>query len=164
MTKHSVSASTLIEASSKSTYNLIADYRDGHPRILPKPYFVSLDVEQGGYGAGTVINFQMKLMGRLQSFHSVITEPEPGRVLVETVQDSGTVTAFTVDPRADGQHSFVTITTTTEVPDGLIGKIQGWLTTQLLRPVYEKELQQLAAVANEQDEKHGHSVSSQATR
>ncbi|HMB22936.1 MAG: SRPBCC family protein [Chloroflexota bacterium] len=164
MTKHSVSASTLIAASPKNIYDLIADYRDGHPRILPKPYFVSLDVEQGGYGAGTVINFQMKLMGRLQSFHSAITEPEPGRVLVETVLDSGTVTSFTVDPREGGQHSFVTITTTTEVPDGLIGKIQGWFTTQLLRPVYEKELQQLAAVAKEQDGKHGHSISSQAAR
>jgi|PlaIllAssembly_1097288.scaffolds.fasta_scaffold504593_2 hypothetical protein len=164
MTKHSVSASALIEASPKHTYDLIANYRDGHPRILPKPYFVSLDVEQGGYGAGTVISFQMKLMGRIQSFHSVIAEPEPGRVLVETVQDSGTVTTFTVDPRTDGQHSFVTITTTTEVSDGTIGKIQGWLTTRLLHPVYEKELRQLAAVAKEQDGKHGHSISSQATR
>ncbi|HEX2993699.1 MAG TPA: SRPBCC family protein [Anaerolineales bacterium] len=164
MTKHSVSVSTLIEASSKSTYDLIADYRDGHPRILPKPYFVSLDVERGGYGAGTVINFQMKLMGRLQSFHSVITEPEPGRVLVETVQDSGTVTTFTVDSSEGGQHSFVTITTTTEVPDGLIGKIQGWFTTQLLRPVYEKELQQLAAVVKEQDGKHGYTNPSPTAR
>jgi|SRR5215208_4043738 len=151
MAKHSFSASALIPAPAQKVYNLIADYRDGHPRILPKPYFIWLGVEQGGYGAGTVINFQMKLAGRIQSFHSVITEPEPGRVLMETDLNSGAASTFTVDPRADGQQAFVTIMTTTEVPDGFSGKIQGWLTTRLLHPIYVKELGQLAAVAQEQN-------------
>jgi hypothetical protein len=150
MAKHSVSASALISAPSQRIYGLIADYRNGHPRILPKPYFVSLEVEQGGFGAGTVINFQMQLMGRIQSFHSTITEPEPGHILVETDRNTGAITTFTVDPRLNGQEAFVTITTTTNVPNGIIGKIQGWLTTQLLRPIYLKELDQLALVAKEQ--------------
>jgi hypothetical protein len=150
MAKHSVSASALISAPAQRIYDLIADYQNGHPRILPKPYFVSLEVEEGGYGAGTIINFQMQLMGRLQSFHSTITEPEPGHILVETDRNTGAVTTFTVDPRVNGQEAFVTITTTTNVPNGIIGKIQGWLTTQLLRPIYLKELDQLATVAKEQ--------------
>lgn len=150
MAKHNISASALISAPAHKIYDLIADYRNGHPRILPKPYFLSLDVEQGGYGAGTVINFQMQLMGRIQSFHATITEPEPGQTLVETDMNTGAVTVFTVDPRTNGQEAFVTITTTTTVPDGVFGKIQGWLTAQLLRPLYEKELAQLAAVAKEQ--------------
>jgi hypothetical protein len=33
------------------------------------------------------------------------------------------------------------------VRDGLFGKVQGWLTERLLRPIYMKELEQLAAVA-----------------
>jgi uncharacterized protein YndB with AHSA1/START domain len=151
MANHSVSASRLISAPVRKVYDLIADYRDGHPRILPKPYFVSLNVEQGGYGAGTVINFQMQLMGRIQSFHSTITEPQPGRTLVETDMNTGAATTFTADPRADGHEAFVTITTTTTIPDGILGKIQGWLTTQLLRPIYEKELAQLAAIAKEEN-------------
>ena len=150
MAKHDVSASQLISAPAQKVYDLIADYRNGHPRILPKPYFISLYVEQGGYGAGTVINFQMRLMGRTQSFHARITEPEPGRRLVETDMNTGAVTTFHVDPRSDGQEAFVTITTTTTIPDGILGKIQGWLTTQLLRPIYEKELAQLATFAKEQ--------------
>ena len=149
MATHEISASRHIVAPVHRVYDLIADYRNGHPRILPKPYFVSLNVEQGGYGAGTVINFQMELMGRVQSFHSTITEPEPGRVLVETDRNTGAVTTFTVDPRADGQETFVTIRTTTNVPAGIFGKIQGWLTRQLLRPIYVKELEQLAVVASE---------------
>jgi polyketide cyclase/dehydrase/lipid transport protein len=150
MAKHSVSASALISAPAQKVYDLIADYRNGHPRILPKPYFVSLEVEQGGYGAGTVINFQMKLLGRIQSFHSTIAEPMPGHTLVETDMNTGAVTTFSIDPRSNGQEAFVTIETTTDVPNGITGKIQGWLTTQLLRPIYLKELDQLAAVAKEQ--------------
>lgn len=149
MAKHTVSASRLVSAPARKVYDIIADYRDGHPRILPKPYFVSLNVEQGGYGAGTVIGFQMQFMGRTQSFHSNITEPEPGHLLMETDMNSGAVTSFTVDPRTDGQEAFVTIATTTTVPDGVAGKVQGWLTNRLLRPIYEKELDQLAVVAKE---------------
>ena len=150
MAKHDISASKLISAPARTVYDLIADYHNGHPRILPKPYFLALNVEQGGYGAGTIIRFQMQLLGRLQSFHAEITEPEPGHTLVETDLNSGVVTIFTVDPRSDGQEAFVTITTTTTVPDGILGKIQGWLTTRLLHPIYEKELDQLAAVVKEQ--------------
>ena len=149
MAKHTVSASKLIFAPARKVYDIIADYRDGHPRILPKPYFVSIHVEEGGYGAGTVIHFQMQLMGRIQSFHSIITEPEPRRILVETDRNTGAVTTFTVEPRSDGQATFVTIATTTTVPDGVAGKVQGWLTNRLLRPIYEKELDQLAVVAKE---------------
>ena len=149
MATHSLSASKLISSPAQRIYDLIADYRNGHPRILPKPYFVSLQVEKGGYGAGTVINFQMQLMGRIQSFHSTITEPDPGHILVETDMNTGAITTFTVEPGLDGQQAFVTITTTTNVPDGIVGKIQGWFTTRLLHPIYEKELDQLAAVAKE---------------
>ena len=150
MAIHRVSASGLIAAPARKVYDIIADYRNGHPRILPKPYFLSLNVENGGYGAGTVINFQMQLMGRIQSFHASITEPEPGHTLVETDSNTGAITTFTVDPRSAGKEVLVTITTTTTVPDGVLGKVQGWFTTRLLHPIYEKELAQLAAVAAEQ--------------
>jgi polyketide cyclase/dehydrase/lipid transport protein len=147
MTQHSFSASALIDAPAAKVYGIIADYRGGHQQILPKPYFVSMQVEQGGRGAGTVISFQMKLMGSLQSFHSIITEPEPGRVLVESETKRGAVTTFRVEPREDGKKSYATISTETPVPDGLPGKVQGWMTEQLLKPIYVKELEQLRKVA-----------------
>lgn len=150
MAQYSVSASKLIATDSRTVYSLLADYQNGHPRILPKPYFVALTVERGGYGEGTIINFQMKVMGQIQSFHSVVTEPMPGRILVETDQNTGTATTFAVDPGMDGKQSFVTITTTLNVPDGIAGKIQGWFIARLLRPIYVKELEQLALVASEE--------------
>ena len=140
------SASALIHALPQDLYAIIADYRQGHPQILPRPPFVSLDVEQGGTGSGTVIRVRMRVLGRLQMFRSVITEPEPGRVLVET-NDNGYVTTFTVEPRVDGQQAYVTIATEMTGRAGILGALERWLVPRLLRPVYVKELGQLAAVA-----------------
>ena len=139
------SASALIHAPPQKIYAIIADYRQGHPQILPKPPFVSLAVEQGGIGSGTVIRVHIRVLGQLQMFRAVVTEPEPGRVLVET-NDNGYVTTFTVEPRADGQDAYVTIATELTGRTGMLGALERWFVTRLLRPVYIKELEQLAAV------------------
>lgn len=146
MAPHRFSASALIQAPAQDLYAIIADYHQGHPQILPKPPFVSLAVEEGGTGAGTIIRIQMRVLGQLQTFRAVITEPEPGRVLVET-NDTGYVTTFTVEPRAEGQHAQVTIATEITGRTGLLGALERWFVTRLLRPVYVRELEQLAAVA-----------------
>ena len=147
MAQHQISVSALILAPARQVYAIIVDYEVGHPSILPKPPFVSLTVERGGIGAGTLINLQMRLLGRLQTYRGEITEPEPGRVLVETYLGTGMVTTFRVESRDDGQRSQVTIVTDTKVRDGILGVVEGWLSTQLLRPTYVKELAQLAAIA-----------------
>jgi uncharacterized protein YndB with AHSA1/START domain len=147
MAQHTISASALIPAPPHQVYTIIADYREGHPHILPKPHFVSLTVEQGGVGAGTVIRFQMRLLGQTRTFRAAITEPEPGKVLVETDIQTGAMTSFAVEPRDDAQHTAVTITTTTTVREGLLGLLEAWLATRLLRPIYVQELAQLADVA-----------------
>ena len=147
MAENEIKASKIIQAAPEKVYAIIADYHNGHARILPKPYFVSLEVEEGGYGAGTVIRFQMKLLGRLQTFRAEISEPEPGRVLVETDLDTGTTTTFTVEEYGDTQGSRVTIRTVAQVREGLLGAVEGWLTVRLLQPIYIKELDQLASVA-----------------
>jgi hypothetical protein len=132
--KHIVSASATIPARRERVYSLIADYQDGHLRILPKQ-FTSLVVEQGGVGAGTIIRFQMRIFGRMQTFRAAITEPDPGRVLVETDLDAnGAVTTFTVNPGSAPADSHVTISTELRVRSGFLGKIEKTLSTLLLRP------------------------------
>lgn len=145
--KHIVSASAVIPARRERVYSIISNYNDGHPRILPKQ-FSGLVVEQGGVGAGTVIQFQMSLFGRKQTFRAAITEPEPGRVLVETDLDTnGAVTTFSVNPGGAPADSQVTISTELPVRSGFLGKVERAMTTMLLRPIYVKELQNLARVA-----------------
>jgi hypothetical protein len=145
--KHIVTASAVIPARRERVYSLISNYNDGHPRILPKQ-FSGLAVEKGGVGAGTVIRFQMSLFGKKQTFRAAITEPEPGRVLVETDLDTnGAVTTFSVNPGGAPADSHVTISTELPVRSGFLGKVERAITTMLLRPIYVKELQNLARVA-----------------
>lgn len=145
--KHIVSASAIIPARRERVYSLISNYNDGHPRILPKQ-FSSLVVEEGGAGAGTIIRFQMSVFGKKQTYRAAITEPEPGRVLVETDLDAnGAVTTFTVNPGSAPADSHVTISTELQVRGGFLGKIEKTLSTLLLRPMYVRELENLARVA-----------------
>jgi len=145
--KHVISASAVIPARRDRVYSLISNYNDGHPRILPKQ-FTSLVVEQGGVGAGTIIRFQMSVLGRKQTFRAAITEPEPGRVLVETdLGTNGAVTTFTVNPGGAPADSHVTISTELPVRSGFLGKIERTMSTLLLRQIYMKELENLARVA-----------------
>ena len=147
MRPYQVTTSLLINAPAKQLYDIIADYHDGHPLILPKPYFVSLKVEEGGFGAGTIINFQMRVFGKTQTFRAAITEPDPGRVLVESDLDGGVVTTFKV-LSVDGQHSEVVITTDGKTRrDGVVGLLERYLTEKYLRRIYKKELRQLAEIA-----------------
>src|SRR5512143_2860704 len=106
-----VEASKVIEARPEKVYAILADYRVSHPAILPKPYFTALVVEQGGQGAGTVARAQMKVMGTQMTYHLIVSEPQPGRLLKEVDAAAGVSTTFTVDPLDGGQRSRVTIAT-----------------------------------------------------
>src|SRR5689334_14807773 len=112
MKPYRAASSALIDAPAKLVYDILADYRGGHPLILPGNYFVSLSVETGGVGAGTIISFQMRIFGKLQTFRAAIAEPEPGRILVESDLDgTASTTSFIVDARDQNRSCEVTIAT-----------------------------------------------------
>ena len=149
MARHSVSASAAVKAPAQQVYAILADYREGHPHILPQPPFGAIEVEQGGHGAGTVIRFPMTFFGREQIFRALISEPQPGRVLMETYPDTGNITSFTVVPDGDGPNALVTINIEMPMPAGPLGTLRRFVTTRLLRPVLVRQLAQLAAFAEE---------------
>lgn len=144
MTRIYIEASAIIDARPEEVYPILADYHEGHPAILPKPYFVDLIVEEGGQGAGTVIRVLMKVLGVERTYRMEVSEPEPGRVLVETDRDAGVTTTFTVEPLDDGKQARVTIATDMTASPGLMGLIEKWLNPPISRLIYKKELQQLA--------------------
>jgi hypothetical protein len=139
-------ASALVPAPPETVYAILADYRSGHPRILPPKYFSSLKVERGGIGAGTLIRFRLHGFGPPREVRAEVTEPEPGRVLEERDAETGAVTRFTVE--RDGPRCRVTITTAWSTP-GFRGHVERLLAPPLLRRVYAEELARLAAVAVE---------------
>lgn len=82
-------------------------------------------VEEGGIGEGTRIRFQVRVLGTTTKFRAVVTEPEPGRVLVErNIEGSDSVTTFIVEPGAAPGESNVTIETVMSTKPGLAGKIE----------------------------------------
>jgi hypothetical protein len=143
MNPQTAKASKIIHAPAQEIYNLLADYRNGHPRVLPREYFLSLEVEEGGFGEGTIVQFQMRLPGQTKRFRSLITEPEPGHVLVETDIQSGIQTMFLVDSAGDAQHSRLTIST--ELTDR--SAAEAFLAKILLENVYRQELELVAQLA-----------------
>jgi hypothetical protein len=145
--KQIITASAIIPARKDRVYSILSNYKDGHPRILPRQ-FQELIVERGGIGAGTVIRFQMRMFGKKQTYRATITEPEAGRVLVETYLDGNdAVTTFIVDPGTAPADSRVTISTELAVRSGFAGYLEKKLSTLLLRPIYVQELANLARVA-----------------
>ncbi len=133
-----VRASTIVSAPAATVYGLIADYRVGHPSILPPQYFRDLVVEEGGQGAGTVIRYTMLPYGAKEPARARVTEPEPGRILVETDERTGAMTRFIVEPLAGGKTR---VTFETRYPArGLRGWIEFFLVPRYLSKVYAAEL------------------------
>ena len=137
-----VSASAEIGAAAVNVYRMIADYRNGHQRIIPPQYFRNLEVDAGGYGAGTHIRYDLRAFGTTHHARARISEPEPGRVLVETDLTKGAVTTFTVDSLG-GRRSLVTISTELPIRGGVVGVIERAMTRRFLRKVYTAELARL---------------------
>jgi hypothetical protein len=131
-----------IEAPAATVYDVLADYRHGHPRILPERYFSDLVVEEGGRGAGTVIRFRMHLLGGTRTTRAVVGEPVPGRVLTETYPENGAVTTFDVEPLDGGRRTRLTITTAW-VAAGARGVVERWTMAPLLRKVFRAEMEKL---------------------
>jgi hypothetical protein len=144
------SASSRIDAPAARVYSIIADYNQHHPRIVPPEYFKSLEVEEGGVGAGTRIHVTMRVMGQTISFRHIVSEPEPGRVLIESDADGNSATSFTVDPIDSGAATMLTISTEFATRRrGVMGKIERFLTVRTLQGIYKKELSLIAKYSQE---------------
>jgi hypothetical protein len=143
MTKTRFSAERLVDAPADVVYRCIADYEHHHrPEGFLPPAFSDLRVERGGVGAGTAISFTMTVAGQSRRATAEVTEPEPGRVLVETGPTVRTV--FTVEP--EGTRSRVRFDTVIEA-GGLEGLLMRLFASRLLGPLYRDELERLERYA-----------------
>lgn len=140
-----VEVTATIDAPPQRVYAVLADYRTHHPNILPKPYFTSLAVEQGGIGAGTVVVAHMNVYGARRTYRLAVTEPQPGRVLVESDAEAGISTTFTVEPLDGGDRSRVTIATASRPAAGVAGWLERLINPAITRRIYRSELDQLNA-------------------
>jgi hypothetical protein len=146
MKRHRVAATRRIAAPARAAYGTIADYRNGHPQILPPKYFRNLKVESGGTGAGTVITFDIHVMGSTQHTRGEVAEPTPGRVITERYPATDVLTTFNVEPVTDNSCD-VTITSDLPTHSGLGGVLERAFMTRYLRRAFNEELTLLETVA-----------------
>jgi Polyketide cyclase / dehydrase and lipid transport len=133
----------VVPATPDEVYAVYADYRNSHPQILPKPEFSDLVVEEGGRGAGTVFRVKTKVLSVERAYHMDVTEPVPGRKLIETDRDTGLATTFTLTPVNGGQQTHVRISTEWDTASGIAGRMEALMTPFFMRRIYKKQLGQL---------------------
>lgn len=141
-----VRESAVVRAPPEVVYGIFADYHEAHPRVLPRPHFGELVVERGGTGAGTRFRVDVRQGRGRRTYRMDVTEPRPGRLLVETDVDSDLTTTFAVDPEGGGAR----VTITTRWTQGGMG---GWLTRMLVPrlagPIYREEIRNVERLARE---------------
>lgn len=142
---NTITVSKKINSESKILYSIVADYHERHKLILPTPPFLWLKVLEGGYGAGTKIEFAMKFFGSTSVMRAVISEPEPGKVLKEEAEDGSVATLFYFEE--DSAQTTVSISTTFRIGTGIFAKLQFWISKKLLTKVYHQELINLESLA-----------------
>lgn len=147
-----ITASAVIDASPEAIYAVFSDYEVAHKAILPKPYFADMVVLAGGQGAGTVIDVYMDVFGNKKTYHLEVTEPEPGRLLVETDYKTGERTHFIMEPLANGRQTKVTIDSKFKANTGFTGFMERLITPPITRYIFKKELANVAAYVKEQKE------------
>lgn len=142
-----VTAARTVNAPAEAVYGYIRDMHT-HPKFLP-PAFSDFHIESGGVGTGSVTRFKVTAGGRTREYHMTVDEPEPGRVMRESDQNSSLITKFIVDPAVSGS-SLVQISTTWQGAGGIGGFFERTFAPRAMRAIYEDELQRLDAYAREQ--------------
>lgn len=147
MSTVSVVAARDVDAPADAVFGYIADYRAHRPHFLP-PAYSAFEVDEGGVGAGTVVRFTVTAGGRSRPYRMRVDEPEPGRVLRESDQDSSLVTTFTVTP--EGGRSRVRIETSWKGAAGIGGFFERMFAPTAMRRIYDDELTRLDGYARTQ--------------
>jgi Polyketide cyclase / dehydrase and lipid transport len=133
----------ILNARPEDVYTLLADYVESHPKILP-PQFKNVTVTQGGRGAGTVFNTTVQVIGTTKSFTMHVTEPEPGRRLVETDVAQGVTTTFNIEPTDAGRKTRLTIATDSQASPGFAGFMEKLMIPPVQRRMYKQEMKLIA--------------------
>lgn len=142
--KSRFSAERRMDVAAQVAFHCLADYREHHrPGGFLPPAFSAFEVRRGGVGAGTEASWTVDLGGgRKRRMTAMVTEPDPGRRLVET--GDGVVTTFTVTPSGDG--CVVRFDSVFDEP-GLGGILLRLSIARMLGPLYADELERLDAYA-----------------
>jgi len=137
---YKVSVEHRFPVSPERVYNLIIDMEE-HRRILPRQ-FESLDVMEGGKGAGTVFRLTIHVMGSRSSLVMTLSEPEPGRIVQEQDEKAGVTTIWKLIPEP-GDCCVLRLTSQFPNKPGFSGWMERIATSSMIRSIYKRELKNM---------------------
>jgi uncharacterized protein YndB with AHSA1/START domain len=132
-----------IPAPRERVYQVLADYVEGRPQILPPANYLDYMVLQGGRGAGTQVSYRLRAGGRERPYEIEVSEPSPGATLVERDRNSSLVTTWTLVPTTDGAATNLELSTTWEGSGGIGGFFERTFAPKGLRRIYDDLLDRL---------------------
>ncbi|HZC99730.1 MAG TPA: SRPBCC family protein [Actinomycetes bacterium] len=132
-----------IQAPRERVHQVLADYVNGRPQILPPANYLDYKVLQGGMGAGTQVAYRLRAGGRERPYEMEVSEPSPGATLVERDHNSSLVTTWTLAPTPDGRATNLTLSTSWEGGEGVGGFFERTFAPRGLRRIYGELLDRL---------------------
>jgi hypothetical protein len=100
---------------------LLRDFRVARARLLTE-HFSHYAVQERGEGAGTVIEYQLRLGRHQRRYVLAVEEPVPGRMLRERARTSAWLSTWTLTPGGEGERTVVRLAVVLRDP-----QIGGWL-------------------------------------
>jgi hypothetical protein len=144
-----ISISTAVQAPPEVVYSVVADYSSSRQRALPEGVS-DFRVEEGGRGAGTLARFTFQGTGSSRFVGMRIDEPEPGRVLTESVLSGEAVRTLSVVSAGPRGGSLLTMELIWN-PSGVRGVIERIFAPARLRRAFAGELSRLARLAEAEE-------------
>ncbi|MFD7537029.1 SRPBCC family protein [Streptomyces sp. NPDC059819] len=133
----------IVAADPETVFDMLADYKDGRPKLLPE-HFSEYEVREGGDGEGTLVHWKLQATSkRVRDCLLEVTEPTDGQ-LVERDRNSSMVTTWTVTPAGEGR-SKVVVSTVWNGAGGIGGFFERTFAPKGLGRIYDAILAKLAA-------------------
>jgi hypothetical protein len=140
-------AERMVRGNPENVYALVADYREGRPRILP-PAFLDYVVEEGGAGVGTVVRYRLRAGRRERQYRMRVDEARIGAddgALTETDTSSSFATSWALKAAEGGRRTAVQISSRWEGTGGVGGFFERLFAPTALRRLHVETLDRLAS-------------------
>ncbi len=132
-----------IPAPRERVHEVLTDYANGRPRILPPANYRDYKVLRGGRGAGTQVSYRLRAGRRERPYEVEVSEPAPGATVVERDRNSSLVTTWTLVPTTDGTATNLKLSTAWRGSGGVGGFFERTFAPRGLRRIYDEVLDRL---------------------
>lgn len=146
-----VKSEQVVDAPPEKVYATLKDYKHKRPHMLT-PNFLDYQVEQGGVGKGTVIDYRLKAGGRERPYRMHVDETVRDRLLTERDTNSSLINRWTLLPMKGGRKTQVSLTSEWEGGSGIGGFFERTFAPMGLRRIYASMLSMLARSMQPEDQ------------